>query len=73
MAHRRCTSVVFSTFAALNHPARHAAGVRAFHGTADAGRLAFRVVAAITLLAGHRIAGEAVTVTLATTVDGKYR
>lgn len=65
MAHRWGADVILSTLATLYHPARRAARVCTFNGTADAGWLAFSVVAAITLLAGHRIACEAVTVTLA--------
>lgn len=67
MAHRRRACIVLSALAALNHPAGHTARVRAFDGTAHARRLAFRVVTAIALLAGHRIAGETVAVTFAAT------
>lgn len=65
MAHRRSAGVVFPAFAALHHPARRATSVCSLYRTADAGRLALGVVAAIAFLAGHRIACEAVTVTLA--------
>lgn len=65
MAHCRCASVVLSAFAALHLPARQTGRAGALHGTADAGRLALRVVPAIALLAGHGIAREAVAVTLA--------
>lgn len=65
MAHRRGADVVLPALAALHHPAGRATHVRALYGTADAGRLALGVVAAVALLAGHGIAREAVTVTLA--------
>lgn len=69
MAHRRGADVVLPALAALHHPARRAGRVGALNGSADAGRLALGVVAAITLLAGDGIAGEAVTVTLARPAD----
>lgn len=65
MAHRRRASVVLPAFAALYLPARRAARVSAFHGTADAGRFAFRIVTAVAFLAGHGIAREAMTVAFA--------
>lgn len=65
MAHRRCAGVVFSALAALYHPARCAARICALYRTADAGRFALGVIAAIALVAGHRVAREAVTVALA--------
>lgn len=66
MAHRRCAGIVLPALAALKHPARLADRVRALCRTADARRLAFRIVAAIALFAGHGITREAMTVALAT-------